>query len=177
MRTFQGVKAAMALALLCIAGPLGAAEAGRLVSADALKAEAFRDAKTLAQLPVGERVQILTRQGGWYQVKSAKGTGWLRMLSVRRSEAPKASLASQAQGVLALASGRAGTGAVVATTGIRGLDEEQLKSAAFSESAVAEADGYVKSASDAAAFAARGKLVGRKLEYLPEPAREVAGHE
>jgi len=152
---------------------LGAAapEPGKLVVAESLKAEPFRDAKSLAQLPTGESLQILKRQGAWYQVKSAKGSGWVRMLSVRRAETAKASLASEASGLLGLASGRAGTGKVVATTGIRGLDEERLKSAAFNEPAMAEAESYAKSANDAAAFAARGKLVARKLDYLPDPAR------
>ena len=165
------------LAMVLMASPALGAETGKLVVAEPLKAEPFRDAKNLAQRASGDGLQILKRQGGWYQVKSGKGNGWVRMLSVRRADVKKASAASEASGLLALASGRAGTGAVVATTGIRGLDEEQLKSAAFSESALAESDGHVKSAAEAAAFAARGKLVARKLDYLPEPVREEAARD
>lgn len=159
------------------AAPPAAVESGRVVIAESLMAQPFRDAKPLAQLPVGTPVQILQRQGGWYQVKSGTASGWLRMLSVRRAEAPKASLARDASSLLGLASGRAGTGTVVATTGIRGLDEEQLKSAAFSESGLAESDAFVVSEADAKAFAARGKLVPRTLDYLPEPARPGDAHE
>jgi len=99
------------------------------------------------------------------------------MLSVRRAEAAKADIGKEAAGLLRLASGRAATGAVVATTGIRGLDEEQLKAANYSEAGLAESDGYVTTAADAQAFAQRAKLQARKVDYLPAPERQGDAHE
>ena len=163
------------LRVLAVAGLLAAlaaaaADTGRLQKAEQLKSQPFRDATTISTLAAGDKVEIIKRQGGWLQVKSARGGGWVRMLSVRRGEAGKASGASEAAGLLGLASGRAGTGTVVATTGIRGLSEEQLKAASYSESELKLSDSFVQSAADARKFAAKGKLVPRTIAYLPAPA-------
>jgi len=159
--------AAVALALLA-AGAALATETGTALKADQLKAEPFRDAKTVANLSAGDKVEILKRDGGWLQVKSAKGSGWVRMLSIRRGEARKGT--GDAAGLLGLASGRAGTGNVVATTGIRGLSEEDLKAARFDAAQLTLAESYATGRAEAKKFAARGKLVARQVDYLPAPA-------
>lgn len=153
------------------AAPTVAAETGTLLKADALKAEPFRDAATVATLKTGDKVDILQRQGGWFRVKTPRGSGWLRMLSVRRGEAGKTSATGTVTGVVGLATGRAGTGKVVATTGIRGLDEEQLKAAAYDATALEYADSFVQSRAEAAKFAAGGKLATHRMDYLPAPAK------
>ncbi len=159
------------LATLLLMWPAAhAAESGATVKADDLKAEPFSDAKNVARLPAGEKVEILKKNGGWLQVKTAKGSGWMRMLSIRKGEARKASGGAEMAGLAGLASGRAGTGKVVATTGIRGLNEEQLKAAKFSEDEVKRAESYLTSRADAQKFATKGKLKARQLDYLPEPA-------
>jgi len=118
------------LAAVLLASPIAhAGESGAAVKTDELKAEPFRDAKTVGTLTTGDKVEILKKDGGWFQVKSGRGSGWVRMLSIRRGEARKASAGSEVAGLAGLASGRAGTGRVVATTGIRGLNEEELKAA------------------------------------------------
>src|SRR5512144_168373 len=113
-----------ALLWLLMQSAVLAGETGTALKADAMRKEPYGDAKTVATLAVGDKVDILKKSGGWLQVKSAKGKGWVRMLSVRRGDAKKGS--GDAAGLLGLASGRAGTGKVVATTGIRGLSEEEL---------------------------------------------------
>ncbi|MDO8464129.1 MAG: SH3 domain-containing protein [Gallionella sp.] len=155
------------LAALLLSGALHAAESGTAIKKDDLKAEPFRDAKTMATLAAGDKVDILKKDGGWYQVKSARGKGWVRMLSIRKGEARKGG--SDASGVLALASGRAGTGKVVATTGIRGLNEEELKAAKFNEEELKLAESYASSKPEAAKFSAQGRLVARPFDYLPAP--------
>src|SRR3989338_3815034 len=116
---------------LLLSGALHAAESGTALKADDLKTEPFRDAKTVAKLAAGYKVDILKKDGGWLQVNSAKGKGWVRMLSIRKGDARKGS--GGASGVLALASGRAGTGKVVATTGLRGLNEGEVKAGKIDE--------------------------------------------
>ncbi len=142
-----------------------AAESGTALKADAIRAEPFGDAKTVATLATGDKVDILKKQGGWLQVKSAKGKGWVRMLSIRKGDAKKGS--GEAAGLLGLASGRAGTGKVVATTGIRGLNEEELRAAKFNEQEVQLAESYAVKKADAKKFAAQGKLAARPFDYLP----------
>ena len=69
------------LAALLLMPLAHAGESGALIKADELKAEPFRDAKTVAKLAVGDKVDILKKDGGWLKVKSAKRSGWVRMLS------------------------------------------------------------------------------------------------
>jgi hypothetical protein len=143
-----------------------AAESGTALKADAIRAEPFGDAKTVATLAKGDTVEILKKDGGWLQVKSAKGKGWVRMLSIRKGDAKKGS--GEAEGLLSLASGRAGTGKVVATTGIRGLNEEELKAASFNAQELKLDESYAVSKADAQKFAKQGKLVARPFGYLPD---------
>jgi len=157
----------LTLGALLLGGTLYAAENGTALKSDSLKAEPFHDAKTVATLAAGDKVSILKKDGGWLQVSSARGKGWVRMLSIRKGDARKGS--GDAGGLLALASGRAGTGKVVATTGIRGLNEEELKAAKFNEAELKLAESYASSKSDAAKFAAQGKLVARSFDYLAAP--------
>lgn len=139
-------------------------ESGSALKSDDIKAEPFRDAKTVGTLASGDKVEILTKEGGWLRVKSAKGGGWVRMLSIRKAGAGKAS--DNAGGLLALASGRAGTGKVVATTGIRGLNEEELKAATFNAEQLTLAESYSVTQAQAQQFAAQGKLKARTMGYL-----------
>jgi hypothetical protein len=168
-KPYVGFVLVLALAGLLAAAPVATAETGTLLKTEPLKAEPFRDANTVSTLAAGDRLKILRRQGGWFRVETARGRGWVRMLSVRRGEAGKASAQTEVGGLLALASGRAGTGEVVATTGIRGLDEEQLKAAKYSESELQLSDSLVTSAAEARTFAAGRKLAPRKIDYLPAP--------
>ena len=147
--------------------PAFAGNPGTALKADEIKAEPFRDAKTVGSLATGDVIEILEQQGGWLHVNSAKGKGWVRMLSVRRGEARKRS--GDAGEVLGLATGRAGTGQVVATTGIRGLSEEALKAAKYSETEVKTVESFTTTPEEARRFAVEGQLVPRKVEYLPAP--------
>jgi len=154
--------------MLCAALQSGmalAGEAGTMSKADEMKAEPFRDAKSVKTLAVGEKLDILSKQGGWFKVKVGKTTGWVHMLSVRKGDAKKGT--DSTSGLLALSSGRAGTGKVVATTGVRGLNEEELKAATFNEAELQRAEANASSKTDAAAFAKKGKLVARSFDYLP----------
>ena len=141
-------------------------ESAAAIKADDIRAEPFGDANVVGRLVTGDKVEVLKKDGGWLQVNSQKGNGWVRMLSIRKGEASKG---SSAGGVLGLDSGRAGTGKVVATTGIRGLNEEELKAARFNEAEVKLAESYASSKPEAASFAAQGKLVARPFNYLAVP--------
>lgn len=132
-----------------------AAEKGTALKNDTLRKEPYADAKTSGSFKRGENLQILKKQGAWLQVKTANTTGWVRLLSVKRGSAMAG---NQTAGILAAASGRAGTGQVVSTTGIRGLSEQQLKAAKFNESEIKAMESYTLSANDGRNFANAGKL-------------------
>jgi hypothetical protein len=150
-----------------LAMPAFAAETGSVIRSDGIKVEPFRDAKTIATLSVGDKVEIVKTNGGWLQIKSPKGKGWVHMLNVRKGEMRKDS--GELGGLLGMASGRAGTGKVVATTGIRGLDEIELQSAKYNETELNLVESYAINRAEAQVFATQGKLVARKFDYLPSP--------
>ena len=143
-----------------------AAEKGTALKADTLRAQPYSDAKTAGSLTRGENVEILSKQGAWLKIKTSKNTGWVRLLSVKRG-AGGTSAAGQATGALSVATGRAGTGQVVATTGVRGLSAEELKSAKFNEAEIKQMEGYEQSSVAGQKFAASGGLKAIKFSYLP----------
>jgi uncharacterized protein YgiM (DUF1202 family) len=151
---------------LLLASSAWAGETGSALKSDTLRAEPYSDAKSAGSLNRGDKVDILEKKGAWLKVKAGKSTGWVRLLSIKRGEAGKS---NDAAGVLSVASGRAGTGQVVSTTGVRGLNEEELKSAKFNEEEVKKMEANSISADAAKKFAASGGLQARKQDYLPEP--------
>ena len=91
------------------------------------------------------------------------------MSKVRKGEAVTApDSGTEAGGVLELASGRAGTGNVVAATGVRGLNEEELKEAQFNAAEIKKLESFAVPEKRARNFARNGKLVARQLEFLPD---------
>ena len=140
-----------------------AAEKGVALKADKLLAEPFADAKQVGTVAKGDTVTIMTKKSGWYQVNAASAKGWIRMLSVRRGAGGKTSAAKD---VAALSTGRAGTGQIVSTTGVRGLNVEELKSARFDENELKKAESFGVSKNDARAFAQKGGLLARAFNYL-----------
>lgn len=157
---------ALMIAALLSAGNALAQESGTAVKQDDLKAEPFKDAKTVGMVKKGEVVTILKKQGGWMEIKAGPATGWVRVLSVRKG-AGGAGAASEIAGVAGVATGRAGTGQVVSTTGVRGLDDQDLKSAKFSEAEIKKAEAAAISAEEAKKFAAQAQLTERQVAWLP----------
>lgn len=153
------------LALL-LAPLLAIAESGTALKDDTLRVEPYADAKASGAIKRSDKVDILEKKGAWLKVKAPKASGWVRLLSVKRGEASKS---NEVAGVLSVASGRAGTGQVVSTTGVRGLNEEGLKAAKFNEAEVKQLEGYSVSAEQAQQFAKAGGLQASKLAYLPKP--------
>ncbi len=152
--------AALLLPLVSIA-----AETGSAIKADVLRAEPYADAKKTGDMNRGEQVEILGKKGAWLKLKTAQSGGWVRLLSVKRGAA---SGGNQLGGVLEIASGRAGTGKVVATTGVRGLNEEELKSAKYNEAELKKLESYTQTPDQGRQFAKIGGLKAVKFNYLPE---------
>ncbi len=153
--------------LICLFVQTGAAvETGSVIKADEIKTEPFRDAKTVGPLAAGDKVTIVKRDGGWMMISAPK-KGWVRMLSIRRGTGTYAP-GTKATDVVAMATGRAGTGRVVASTGIRGLNEEELKHAKFNEKELKLAESFIVKKNEAEQFAAKARLKARSVAYLSE---------
>jgi uncharacterized protein YgiM (DUF1202 family) len=156
----------------CIAGALmlafiGFAEPAKVRKADNMRAKPFIDAAVVLPLKAGQAVDIQKRQGSWYFVAVSGKTGWAPMLCIRRTQ--QAAAASSGS-LTKTATGRSSTGGVVSTTGVRGLDEENLKTAAYSEGAVAVAEKHRIVRDSAIAFSAAGLLAAQKVPPLSAPA-------
>jgi len=150
---------------------LSLAEVGTALKNDQVRAEPYSDSRVTGSIARNDKVEILSRSGAWLNIKTTKTKGWVRLLSVKRGTASSGTSASD---VLGLASGRSGTGKVVATTGVRGLNEEDLKSAKFDEAQVKTLEGYTQSQQQGEKFAAARGLKAEKLEYLPAPAQPAS---
>jgi len=78
--------------------------------------------------------------------------------------------AAQAMGTRPQSAAGLGTGQIVATAGIRGLDEEKLKAAKYDAAQVNELESQTVSADAARIFAALAGLHSRPVAYLADPA-------
>src|SRR5262249_62199587 len=137
----------MAALWLAVTTVVYAADGAVAIKADDIKSEPFKDADTVGPLSKGDSVQIVSKKGGWLQIKASGGSGWVRMLSVKRGTGGGFSAASELGGVAAMSTGRAGTGQITSATGVRGLGEEDLKTAKFDVAELARAQGNGVSAS------------------------------
>jgi hypothetical protein len=166
MNTLKKLLLAASLPILLLTSFKLAAETGSALKNDSMRIEPFADAKINGSFSRGETLEIMKKKGAWLQVKNKKTTGWVRLLSVKRGSSSKS---NQTAGVLALASGRAGTGQIVATTGVRGLSAEQLKAAEFNAAEINLLETYTLSAAQGRKFASSGKLKAITFANLGAP--------
>lgn len=149
------------LAGLLLATALSAqADSGQITVATELKNAPDAAAGSVGQLTAGQAVQVGVRQGAWYQVKTAQGEGWVRMLNVRL-QGGAARGESAMSGIAAL--GQATRSNTTVATGVRGLSREDLQAAHESPQEVARLAQYQISADEARRF---GQAAG-----LPAPRR------
>jgi len=125
-----------------------------------LQAQPVASAPATGSVKAGAVVDLIARKGFWAQVRGGASTGWLKL--------SRLSLDSGGSGneIVALASGRTGTGNVVSASGGRGLDAADLANAAPDTAAVAALARSAASEASAAQFAAAGRLKTRSVAYL-----------
>ena len=164
------------IGLLVFCGTAQAADTAFMARETELKAKPFADAPTLATLAEQTKVEILTRQASWMQIKTEAGTGWVKMLSVRMGNpgAPSKSSESGLGKIFNLAT--TGSSGSTVTTGVRGLSEEQLRNAQPNPEGFKTLQSYTVKKEDAQKFAKAGQLKAEKLDYLgPAKATEAPG--
>jgi hypothetical protein len=133
-----------------------------------LKKAPASDAETLASLEENATVQTAERRGGWIQVKTDAGvSGWVKFLALRFSGAGAAQTGDS--GIAQLFNvARGGTSGSQVTTGVRGLDAEDISSAQPNAAALQKMDGYAVGVDEAARFAAAGPLQAQAVDYPAE---------
>jgi len=156
----------MLLALL----PLGAwgGESGYAARDIELRAEPVAGASVVGSVAKGQQFEIVGEQKAWVQVKSASSTGWTLLFYVMKGDPPQGVSAGRAASELWNLGTDRDKGQITSTIGIRGIDEEQLRSAHFDAEELRRLESYglPKEAGDT--FAAQGALAPRQVNYLPE---------
>lgn len=160
-----------ALVLVLSSAASWGGDAAQTIASTGLKAEPFADAQTVGTLPANAAVEVLKRQGGWLQVKSADAlSGWLKMTSVKLDSggAAKSGSTGLVEAFKAAQTGRSGNTGVTVATGVRGLSPEDLKNAKPNPDEVKKLDSYAATKSQASSFASKAKLSSQQVDYLAE---------
>lgn len=158
---------AYAFALILLGAGAAHAEPAVTTRATDLMAQAQADAAKIASLSENTKVEILRRVGAWSEVKSSSGQGWVRMLSLRPESSGTAasSGASGLGNVVGALTGRTSNSATV-TTGVKGLNKEDLANAQSNPEEFKKMQKYAVSKDAGRVFAQRAKLSANNVEYL-----------
>ncbi len=170
MKTHYGIGLIL-VGALCSALAM-AAQTGTLIKSESLYAAPVGTSARVGSLSRGAQVNIIKRQGGWLQVSAGRSQGWVRLLSVRTGAVYSSNVGADIVGMAQMATRKRQPGQIVATAGVRGLNEEDLKEAHYSADGIAQLDRYSVSASAARSYAAQGGLRAVSVVYLPNPERE-----
>jgi hypothetical protein len=151
------------LFVLLLLPALSWAEPATLIRATELKKEPATDAATVVELPENTAVDALERKGGWTRVKAGEAQGWVKMLALRYGAAGTAK-----QGDTGLSQlfnvARTGSSGTQVTTGVRGLEAEQITNAQPNAAELKKMQGFVATGDAAASFAKQGKLQAQSVE-------------
>ena len=151
--------------LLMLLPLLAHGEPATLVRAADLKAQPATDAATVTQLAAEAAVDAGERNGGWVRVKTAAGAeGWVKLLALRYG-APGAAKRGDSGLAQAVNVARTGSSGTQVTTGVRGLDENDLKTAQPNPVELKKLQGYAESKDGSSRFAEDGKLKAQRVEY------------
>ena len=129
-------------------------------------AEPRLDATKVATLKRDTEVNVTAQQGLWYQLQMPGGTpGYVRVNDLRvayaGAEGGEANLR-------VLMGGKAGEGRVTETAGVRGIDESDLKSAAFDQAQLTAMTGNRVDDAAATAYASEQGWQATSVEYAGE---------
>ncbi|MBL4638665.1 MAG: SH3 domain-containing protein [Proteobacteria bacterium] len=112
-------------------------------------------------------ITIQQRQSRWSQVETAANTGWVPTLTIRIVSVTQQSNIDGATDVITERLGGVGTKkTVVATFGIRGIDEESLKGGELSEEQLSLLESYKVSKNEAAQFSRSADLKSKNVDYF-----------
>jgi hypothetical protein len=144
--------------------PAQAAEKAAMLRASELKERPAIDAPTLAKLAAKQSITIVKRQGPWANVETGGKTGWVRTLSF--SLATGTTLpGARSRSASLLHTGSSGT---TATTGVKGMDEEDIKAASPNYVELQLLGTLGVPADQAAANAKQSGLSEHQVDYLKE---------
>lgn len=148
--------------------PAVQAAPGTLLRDETLRAQASATASATGQISRGTAVDIVSRRGGWLQVRTPRAQGWVRLLSVRAGRGGVAG--AGLNDVVGVATRRSDPSRVVSVAGVRGLTEDQLRQARFDADELARLDQSAVTLSQARNHASKSGLASVNVPSLPRPA-------
>lgn len=158
-------------ALLALSTAAHAAQSGITRAAADLRAAPYNDANLIIALVKDTQLQILGRRGAWLQVNvEAYGAGYVRLHLVRIGDSADRERSSFS-GVASLwrsLTGRSGSSGLVATTGIRGLEDQDLRNARANPDALAALEAYQATDEQARMRAEQAGLAAQQVAYEPK---------
>ncbi len=135
-----------------------------LITDSELRAKPKFTADSRASLSKGESVTIKSRQRGWYQVeRSNQQSGWVTLLQVRFSKVKSNQAGSELSKIVSL---RQGHNNITATTGVRGIGENEIKNSTANFIALATASKYRVGEKQAQEYASKIPLKEQSIPYL-----------
>jgi hypothetical protein len=150
-----------------------AAEKGLIIRAGDLMAQPFIDAAKTGPVTPNQPVTILERRGAWANVESNGKAGWVRLLNLRLEPRPGSPAAARPAGAsppVNLANPasllRTGSSGRTVTTGVKGMDEEDIRNATPDFDQVGLLDRIASDAADARSAAQKQNLKENTVDYL-----------
>jgi hypothetical protein len=134
------------------------AQPATIVRTTELKKSPATDAPTVAELAPTTLVEALERRGGWTRVKAREGEGWVKMLALRYGATGPGARRGDSGLSQLFNVARTGSSGTQVTTGVRGLEAEQIANAAPNAAELKRMQQFAASPEAAAKFAAQGKL-------------------
>ncbi len=147
------------------------AQPGITRTAADLRAAPYNDANLVITLVKDTQLQILSRRGAWLQVNvAAYGAGYVKLHLVRIGDSADRERSSFS-GIASLwrsMTGRSGSSGLVATTGIRGLEDQDLRNARANPEALAALEAYQATDEQARVRAEQMGLAAQQVAYDPK---------
>lgn len=166
--------------MILLAFPVLAAAQASTNRSTEMKDRADPDGRTVATLPENTPVKVLSSAGGWSRVEAGGQAGWIRVFHVRHAGSVESAPSSSGGGLLsslgsALTGQRSNPRANLATTGVRGLSQEDLKNANPDPEALRRMQSYRSDRAAAERFAREGKLAAVQIQDPDAPAPSKGG--
>lgn len=152
--------------LACAAAGAAAAQQVILERDSPLYSEPRLESAQVTQLARGATGDVLGKQGGWLNLRTPAGSGWLFSFNVRFPSQKADAGDSGAGTALGRLTGARRTTSVTSSIGIRGLEEEDLKQATFDAGQMKLLDGYAATKEAAEQGARAAGLAPAKVDYL-----------
>ena len=165
----RSLPALLFAAVLLLPGVASAQEQAFANRATELKDRPAFEARTIAPVPDGTSVKVLSRQGAWTQVEVGANRGWIRVFHLRFPSTVEQSSGGGALSGLTSIFGFGGKrgpeSSKVATIGIRGLTPEDFQSAAPDPAALRKLQSFRSDKASAERFAREAKLAPVRVDY------------